>query len=111
MISAPVAKAIMPSFTKALATNKAPVTYSIFPCDAWPDQGTITMRGRVWALIALGAGFNPILTGRETKGWEACSKSNRRLARRAQRRREGASQNIYINGSVLGPSTLDSTLG
>ena len=60
------------------------------------------MRGRVGSLIALGAGFNPILTGRETKGWEACSKSNRRLARRAQRRREGASQNIYINGSVLG---------
>jgi lipopolysaccharide transport system ATP-binding protein len=35
------------------------------------------MRGRVGALIALGAGFNPILTGRE---------------------------NIYINGSVLGLS-------
>ena len=42
-----------------------------------PDQGRITMRGRVGALIALGAGFNPILTGRE---------------------------NIYINGSVLGLS-------
>jgi lipopolysaccharide transport system ATP-binding protein len=42
-----------------------------------PDAGTITMRGRVGALIALGAGFNPILTGRE---------------------------NIYINGSVLGLS-------
>lgn len=40
-----------------------------------PDAGRITMRGRVGALIALGAGFNPILTGRE---------------------------NIYINGSVLG---------
>jgi lipopolysaccharide transport system ATP-binding protein len=40
-----------------------------------PDQGRITMRGRVGALIALGAGFNPILTGRE---------------------------NIYVNGSVLG---------
>jgi lipopolysaccharide transport system ATP-binding protein len=40
-----------------------------------PDRGTITMRGRVGALIALGAGFNPILTGRE---------------------------NSYINGSVLG---------
>jgi ABC-type multidrug transport system fused ATPase/permease subunit len=40
-----------------------------------PDRGTITMRGRVGALIALGAGFNPILTGRE---------------------------NICINGSVLG---------
>ncbi len=42
-----------------------------------PDAGHITMRGRVGALIALGAGFNPILTGRE---------------------------NIYINGSVLGLS-------
>jgi lipopolysaccharide transport system ATP-binding protein len=42
-----------------------------------PDHGTITMRGRVGALIALGAGFNPILTGRE---------------------------NIYVNGAVLGLS-------
>jgi lipopolysaccharide transport system ATP-binding protein len=40
-----------------------------------PDSGTITMRGRVGALIELGAGFNPILTGRE---------------------------NIYNNGAVLG---------
>jgi len=40
-----------------------------------PDRGRITMRGRVGALIALGAGFNPILTGRE---------------------------NIYVNASVLG---------
>jgi lipopolysaccharide transport system ATP-binding protein len=40
-----------------------------------PDTGSIEMRGRIGALIALGAGFNPILTGRE---------------------------NIYINGSVLG---------
>ena len=40
-----------------------------------PDTGRIEMRGRIGALIALGAGFNPILTGRE---------------------------NIYINGSVLG---------
>ena len=40
-----------------------------------PDEGTSEMRGRVGALIALGAGFNPILTGRE---------------------------NIYVNGSILG---------
>lgn len=40
-----------------------------------PDRGRITMRGRVGALIALNAGFNPILTGRE---------------------------NIYVYGSVLG---------
>lgn len=42
-----------------------------------PDHGRIEMRGRVGALIALGAGFNPILTGRE---------------------------NIYVNASVLGMS-------
>jgi lipopolysaccharide transport system ATP-binding protein len=42
-----------------------------------PDRGRIEMHGRVGALIALGAGFNPILTGRE---------------------------NIYVNGSVLGLS-------
>jgi lipopolysaccharide transport system ATP-binding protein len=30
-----------------------------------PDEGTITMHGKVAALIELGAGFNPILTGRE----------------------------------------------
>ena len=40
-----------------------------------PDTGRIELTGRVGALIALGAGFNPILTGRE---------------------------NIYVNGSVLG---------
>ena len=40
-----------------------------------PDRGRIEMSGRVGALIALGAGFNPILTGRE---------------------------NIYVNASVLG---------
>jgi lipopolysaccharide transport system ATP-binding protein len=45
-----------------------------------PDSGRITMRGRVGALIALGAGFNPILTGRE---------------------------NVYVNGSVLGLSKAE----
>lgn len=40
-----------------------------------PDKGRITMKGRVGALIELGTGFNPILTGRE---------------------------NIYNNGAVLG---------
>ncbi|HAY79714.1 MAG TPA: hypothetical protein DCY79_07905 [Planctomycetaceae bacterium] len=30
-----------------------------------PDSGTMQVRGRVGGLIALGAGFNPILTGRE----------------------------------------------
>lgn len=42
-----------------------------------PDQGRIEILGRVGALIALGAGFNPILTGRE---------------------------NIYVNAAVLGLS-------
>lgn len=30
-----------------------------------PDEGKISMHGRIGALIELGAGFNPILTGRE----------------------------------------------
>ncbi len=42
-----------------------------------PDQGRIEMYGQVGGLIALGAGFNPILTGRE---------------------------NIYVNASILGLS-------
>jgi lipopolysaccharide transport system ATP-binding protein len=40
-----------------------------------PDNGKISIRGRVGALISLGAGFNPILTGRE---------------------------NIFVNGAILG---------
>ncbi len=40
-----------------------------------PDKGRIEIRGRMQALIALGAGFNPILSGRE---------------------------NIYVNAAVLG---------
>jgi lipopolysaccharide transport system ATP-binding protein len=40
-----------------------------------PDSGKVTIKGRVGALIELGAGFNPILSGRE---------------------------NIYNNGAVLG---------
>ena len=40
-----------------------------------PDHGSITVRGKLGALIELGAGFNPILTGRE---------------------------NIYINAAILG---------
>ena len=43
----------------------------IFP----PDQGEIAIRGRVGALIALGAGFHPHMTGRE---------------------------NVYLNGAILG---------
>ncbi|MBF2003418.1 MAG: ABC transporter ATP-binding protein [Synechococcales cyanobacterium C42_A2020_086] len=45
-----------------------------------PDSGTIRVRGRVAPLIALGAGFSPILTGRE---------------------------NIYANMSILGLSTAE----
>lgn len=41
----------------------------------WPDKGKIMIKGRVGALIELGAGFHPMLTGKE---------------------------NIYINGAILG---------
>ncbi|HQW26173.1 MAG TPA: ABC transporter ATP-binding protein [Saprospiraceae bacterium] len=40
-----------------------------------PDEGTITMRGKIGALIELSAGFNPLLSGRE---------------------------NVYVNGQLLG---------
>jgi lipopolysaccharide transport system ATP-binding protein len=43
----------------------------------WPDRGRLSVRGRVGALIAVGAGFHPLLTGRE---------------------------NVYINGAILGMS-------
>ena len=42
-----------------------------------PDAGFVRIRGKVGALIELGAGFNPILTGRE---------------------------NVYVNAAVLGVS-------
>ncbi|MUL35206.1 ABC transporter ATP-binding protein [Gloeocapsopsis dulcis] len=45
-----------------------------------PDTGSVKIRGRLAPLIALGAGFNPILTGRE---------------------------NIYANMSILGLSTKE----
>jgi len=43
----------------------------------WPDKGRVTIKGKVGALIEVGAGFHPLLTGRE---------------------------NIYINGAILGMS-------
>ena len=42
-----------------------------------PDAGRITLKGRIGSLIAAGAGFSPMLTGRE---------------------------NIYVNGTLLGLS-------
>ncbi|MBC7931039.1 MAG: ABC transporter ATP-binding protein [Rubrivivax sp.] len=45
-----------------------------------PDMGRITVRGRVAPLIALGAGFNPVLTGLE---------------------------NVYANMSILGLTTRE----
>ncbi len=42
-----------------------------------PDKGRIKMRGRIGALIEVGAGFHPMLTGRE---------------------------NVYLNGTILGMS-------
>ncbi|MFX1255621.1 MAG: ABC transporter ATP-binding protein [Promethearchaeota archaeon] len=41
----------------------------------WPDKGKISIRGRVGALIEVGAGFHPMLSG---------------------------SENVYINGAILG---------
>ena len=41
----------------------------------WPDKGKITVEGRVGALIEVGAGFHPLLTGRG---------------------------NVYINAAILG---------
>lgn len=43
----------------------------------WPDKGKVSLVGRVGALIAVGAGFHPLFSGRE---------------------------NIYINGAILGMS-------
>lgn len=45
-----------------------------------PDMGRIEIKGRVGALIAVGAGFHPLMTGRE---------------------------NIYVNGSILGMTKAD----
>lgn len=41
----------------------------------WPDKGKIIVKGKVGALIEVGAGFHPLLTGRE---------------------------NVYINAAILG---------
>ena len=45
-----------------------------------PDRGRVQLRGRVGALIAAGAGFAPMLSGRE---------------------------NVYVNGALLGLSTSE----
>jgi len=45
-----------------------------------PDKGRIELRGRIGALISVGAGFHPLMTGRE---------------------------NIYLNGAILGMSKTE----
>lgn len=45
-----------------------------------PDSGKVTLRGRIGALIAAGAGFSPMLTGRE---------------------------NVFISGALLGMSSRE----
>jgi lipopolysaccharide transport system ATP-binding protein len=45
-----------------------------------PDKGRIQVNGRVGALIEVGAGFHPMLTGRE---------------------------NVYVNGTILGMSRME----
>ncbi|HEV2472657.1 MAG TPA: ABC transporter ATP-binding protein [Chthonomonadales bacterium] len=47
-----------------------------------PDAGTIRMKGRIGALIEVGAGFHPMLSGRE---------------------------NVYVNGAILGMSAREIT--
>ncbi len=46
----------------------------------WPDKGRITVRGKVGALIEVGPGFHPLLTGRE---------------------------NIYVNAAIMGMSKAE----
>jgi len=46
----------------------------------WPDRGRVTIKGRVGVLIEAGAGFHPLLTGRE---------------------------NIYLNAAILGMKKRD----
>jgi energy-coupling factor transporter ATP-binding protein EcfA2 len=78
------------------------------------SSGQIKVKGRIASLLEVGTGFHSELTGpgevsfalhgprREPEGWEARRKSNRRLARRVQRWRGGANQNIFLNGAILG---------
>ena len=39
----------------------------------WPDKGKITIKGRVGALIQVGAGFHPVLSGRDNIYLNECN--------------------------------------
>ena len=47
----------------------------------WPDRGRIQVRGKVGALIAVGAGFHPLHSGHEQGGDREQLRRDRRLRR------------------------------
>lgn len=68
-----------------------------------PTSGEARIRGRVASLLEVGTGFHPELTGREPEGLKARRQTGRRPARKG----EAAglvSQNIFLNGAILGMS-------
>lgn len=78
-----VSFAIPESSTFALVGDNGSGKSTLLKCMAQilvPDAGTITMNGKVAALLEVGSGFHPELSGRD---------------------------NVYLNGSILGMSRRD----